>query len=184
VFGIKLQPGVAHLLTSAPVAALDGLGEPAAGVLAGVPALTASLLAADGTRARIAVAETFLRDAGIEPTRDLRLVQRAVRALATDPAVRRVRDVARRLGVSERTLQRLCAEHLGVSPGWVLRRGRLHAAAERLIQAAGSGREALADVAVEFGYADQAHLARDFRRVLGAPPSVWMAGLVTDHPVE
>ena len=79
--------------------------------------------------------------------------------------------------MTQRTLQRLFAEYVGVSPGWVLRRGRLHAAAERVIHLAASGpEESLAAVAAEFGYADQAHFSRDFRRVLGTAPGDWAIG--------
>jgi len=33
----------------------------------------------------------------------------------------------------------------------------------------------LADLAVECGYFDQAHLAREFRALAGCPPSQWIA---------
>jgi AraC-like DNA-binding protein len=65
----------------------------------------------------------------------------------------------------------------------VLRRGRLHAAAERVIQVAATGSDGTwADVAAEFGYADQAHFVRDFHRVLGVTPAGWAAALLTEAP--
>jgi AraC-like DNA-binding protein len=128
------------------------------------------------------VTESYLRRLGLAPTAELEIVQRAVQALVTDPQIRRVGDAAARLSVSERTLQRLFAEFLGLTPGWVLRRGRLHAAAERLIQLAAGEPEPLADVAAEFGYADQAHLTKDFTKIIGLPPSSWLADLVSEHP--
>lgn len=181
VFGIKLRPGVAHLITDTPIRALDGLGQPAEGVVPGAAALTEALITAGTTPARIAVAEAYLRGLELEPTPELIMVQEAVTSLTTDPRVRRVSDLSARLGVSDRTLQRLFAGHLGVTPGWVLRRGRLHKAAERLIQVASGGSDALAEIAAEFGYADQAHLTHDFRRILGLPPSSWLSQLVTEH---
>ena len=36
------------------------------------------------------------------------------------------------------------------------------------------GRRPLAEVAVVCGYADQAHLARDWAELAGCPPSVWV----------
>ena len=35
--------------------------------------------------------------------------------------------------------------------------------------------EAWGVLAAEYGYYDQAHLARDFRDLAGCPPSVWLA---------
>jgi transcriptional regulator GlxA family with amidase domain len=95
-----------------------------------------------------------------------------------------VADAAARLSVSERTLQRLFADYLGLTPGWVLRRGRLHAAAERLIQLAAGDPAPLAAVAVEFGYTDQAHLTNDFTSLIGVPPRTWLAELVSEHPAD
>lgn len=46
--------------------------------------------------------------------------------------------------------------------------------------AAGRGR-GYADVAAEFGYADQAHFIHEFRRILGAAPSTWAAHPVQEH---
>ena len=60
------------------------------------------------------------------------------------------------------------AEYVGVSPKWVMRRARLHEAALR----ADSGVEVdWAALAADLGYADQAHLSRDFTATLGVPPS-------------
>lgn len=180
VFGIKLAPGVAHLLTQVPIRSLDGLGQPAVGIVDGAEALQQDWLAAESTAERISIGEDFLRSRRLTPNRELLLVQDAVRSLVEDPELRRVSDLTGRIGVSERTLQRLFADYLGVTPGWVLRRGRLHAAAERLTQLAFGGRDALADVAAEFGYADQSHLTNDFTKIIGIPPGTWLAELTAE----
>ncbi|WP_195909073.1 helix-turn-helix domain-containing protein [Microlunatus sp. Gsoil 973] len=109
------------------------------------------------------------------------MVQRAVDLLVADAGVKRVADATRRLQISDRSLQRLFADYLGLTPGWVLRRGRLHAAAERLVTLAGRHSEPLAELAAEFGYADQAHLTNDFRRFIGMPPGNWLVALVREH---
>lgn len=59
-------------------------------------------------------------------------------------------------------------DHVGVGPKWVIRRYRLHEVTE-LMAAGGSVR--WAEVAAELGYADQAHLSRDFTRMFGEPPT-------------
>ncbi|SDT01563.1 AraC family transcriptional regulator [Microlunatus soli] len=192
-FGIKLRPGVARLLTDVAITELSGNGQPADAVWSAALRPTGrelqdALAAAPTDADRITAAESFF--AAIDgPSERLTTVQHGVRALIGDPAVRRVTDVTTRLGVSERTLQRLFGEYLGLSPGWVLRRGRLHAAAERLIQlaaaaGAGSGRRAvLAEVAAEYGYADQAHLTGDFTKIIRMPPNSWLNTLIAEHAI-
>lgn len=72
-----------------------------------------------------------------------------------------------------RRLQRLFAEYAGVSPKWVMRRARLHEAAER------AGRGAHVDwaaLSADLGYADQAHLTWDFTATIGVPPARYACG--------
>jgi AraC-like DNA-binding protein len=76
--------------------------------------------------------------------------------------------LAREVGMSVRTMQRLFREYVGVSPKWVIRRYRLQEAAWRLAQ---GGNEPLSELAAALGYFDQAHLARDFTQLFGCPPS-------------
>lgn len=90
----------------------------------------------------------------------------------TDPAVLRVSDAARRLGISVRTMQRLANKYVGLPPAAMIRRRRLQEAALRLREEPGTD---LAAVAADLGYADHAHLSRDFRDVLGFTPSSYHA---------
>ncbi len=75
-------------------------------------------------------------------------------------------------GLSVRSLQRLFAGYVGVSPKWVMRRARLHEAAAR---ADGGEPVDWAALARDLGYADQAHLTRDFAATIGVPPSRYAA---------
>ncbi|MFD7989857.1 helix-turn-helix domain-containing protein, partial [Kitasatospora indigofera] len=109
------------------------------------------------------------RRPGAPPPRAAPRQAEAVLALITDtPALVRVDQVAAVAGISVRGLQRLFAEYVGAGPKWVLRRARLHEAAARAEQGTGVDWAALA---ADLGYADQAHLVRDFTAVVGAPPA-------------
>lgn len=125
---------------------------------------------ADGVAAAIAAVERFLADRmpGPDPTFDL--VQDVVRDMLRRAPDVRVATIARDHGVSERTLQRAFRTHVGVGPKWVLRRYRLHTAAERI---GAEGADDLAGLAYELGYADQAHFANDFRRAIGLQPTAY-----------
>ncbi len=76
--------------------------------------------------------------------------------------------LARELGMNVRRLQRLFAEYVGIGPKWVIRRYRLREVTERLANGAEPNWAALA---VELGYADQAHFARDFKDMFGESPT-------------
>jgi AraC-like DNA-binding protein len=90
-----------------------------------------------------------------------------VRLVDAEPGIRRVEDLAARLATTPRSLQRFCAEWIGVGPKELVRWARLHEAAGR----AAAGPVDWAALAAELGYADQAHLVRDFTRVVGEPPA-------------
>jgi AraC-like DNA-binding protein len=77
------------------------------------------------------------------------------------------RDLAADLGLSERTVRRRCHELLGYGPktfARILRFQRFIARAQR------AERVSLAALASLCGYADQAHLSREVRRLSGLTP--------------
>ena len=108
------------------------------------------------------------------PERDRMAEQAAalVSRITDDPGLRRVDELSAASGMTARSLQRLFADYVGVSPKWVMRRARLHEAAER----ADSGDPIdWAELAADLGYADQAHLTRDFTSTLGISPTRYAA---------
>ncbi|MCF6317234.1 MAG: helix-turn-helix transcriptional regulator [Marinosulfonomonas sp.] len=76
-----------------------------------------------------------------------------------------VAQAAADLGVQARSLQRLLKQQTGRSPVFWLRLARVRRAASRL-----TGQQNLAELAYDMGYADQAHMTREFRYWLGATP--------------
>ena len=75
-----------------------------------------------------------------------------------------VDEMSRGSGMSPRTLQRWFARHVGLPPRRYLRLLRFHKAFEQV-----PAQPSLADHAAAQGYADQAHMARDFRAMAGVP---------------
>lgn len=107
------------------------------------------------------------------PTAEARLAGAMMDLLLGDASVLRLDDAAARLAVSARTLQRLAHRAVGLPPVAVIRRRRLQEAAQRVRTEPGVP---LAQVAADAGYADQAHLASDFRTVLGLTASAYRSG--------
>ncbi len=88
----------------------------------------------------------------------------ALTVLAT-PEVK-INNCAKFLGQTQRTLQRLVAKHTGQTPVFWRQLARARLAAKALFRAAN-----VAEIAYTFGYADQAHMARDMQTWFGYRPS-------------
>jgi AraC-like DNA-binding protein len=91
-----------------------------------------------------------------------------VRAMLEDRSITRVDQVAARFGLSPKTLQRWFQDFVGLGPKALIRRYRLHDAADRLAEDPGAD---LARLAAELGWSDQAHFTHDFKDVIGSPPA-------------
>lgn len=88
----------------------------------------------------------------------------ALTVLAT-PDIK-INNGAKFLGQTQRTLQRLVAKHTGQPPVFWRQLARARRTAKALFRAAN-----VAEIAYTFGYADQAHLARDMQTWFGYRPS-------------
>lgn len=159
----------AQLTLSEAIPGLDG------------PALVTDVCGRDDNTERVAVLRTALAE--LVARRDPALVAEAreVAAIAAiaehDRSVMRLAQLADAAGCSVRTLQRLFDHHVGISPSFVIRRWRIIEAAEaaRAAHDLDEAWQGWATVANELGYADQAHLTRDFRRHLGTSPSTYLS---------
>lgn len=175
VFGIKFRPGAFRPFAGGPVGDLADRTVPAADVFGpAVTALGEQVLALDDLAEMAALADAFLRPVAPRAAADPRVAEVAalVERITADPRLFRVDELAGELGMPVRRLQRLFAEYVGASPKFVLRRARLHEAAARAESGAGIDWAALA---ADLGYADQAHLTRDFTASVGAPPARYAA---------
>lgn len=93
------------------------------------------------------------------------LVAEAVEAITRQPRPR-VSELASRLGVSERTLSRRFGQAVGLAPASYRRVARFR----RLLLLPGDD-AGWARRAAQLGYADQAHLVREFRAMTGTTPA-------------
>ncbi|MEU6255402.1 helix-turn-helix domain-containing protein [Streptomyces sp. NPDC047043] len=124
--------------------------------------------------ARVAALDAFLLSLSPRPDPQADLAMALVDRIRTDRTIRRAGDFARTEGMSVRVLQRLFAGYVGVGPKWVILRYRIHEALER----AETDRDVdWAALAADLGYADQAHLARDFTATVGVPPTAYAAAV-------
>ncbi|WP_091231411.1 helix-turn-helix domain-containing protein [Microbacterium sp. 3J1] len=167
--GAMLRPAAVAVLSSAPSALVDGEEQIDAPELATAVGDAMSGRGAYREQAVAVFSEWLaLRVGAIGDA--ARQANTLVDVLMGDDAADTVEEAARRLAVSTRTLQRLAHRHVGVPPAAMIRRRRLQEAAERLRS---DPTIDLAQLAAESGYADHAHLTRDFRSILGLTPRAY-----------
>lgn len=81
----------------------------------------------------------------------------------------RVADMAAQTSLPVRTLRSHLMQYVGLSPKRVIRIERLH----RALISSRDRSLAWAEVAAIAGFADQAHMSREFRDLLGESPTAW-----------
>jgi AraC-like DNA-binding protein len=168
VFGVKFRPGAFLPFLGRPVADITDAVLPAEQLWGpSASGLAVEMAAAPRVERLIALVEGFLRERWPEPDPQVELVGRIVGALLHERGIGRVEDVCALFDIPPRTLQRLFARYVGVSPKWVLRRYRLHEAAAALAQ---EQHRPWAEVAADLGYFDQSHFIRDFTAAIGLTP--------------
>ncbi|MFE7838477.1 DUF6597 domain-containing transcriptional factor [Streptomyces sp. NPDC057474] len=139
----------------------------------------AAILAPDDEDARVAALDAFLTGLAPRPDPQAHLAMALVDRIRTDRTIRRVTDFARAEGMSVRLLQRLFSAYVGVGPKWVILRYRIHEALERAETDRAIDWAALA---ADLGYADQAHLVRDFTATVGVPPTAYAEAVSVPSP--
>jgi AraC-like DNA-binding protein len=171
VFATKFRPGGFHPFAGVPVSTLTDRVMTLRDVFgAKGDAVERAVLAERDDASRMAVVEDFLRECRPEPDDNVTRVADIVYAVAGDREILKVEDLVDRYAMNQRTLQRLFAKYVGVSPKWVIQRYRLHEAAERLASGAPISQS---DLALDLGYTDQAHFAHDFKTVVGTSPAAY-----------
>ncbi len=156
--GVRLRPGTAGAVLGLPASELRDVSPDAAEVLGrdAVAVLLEELAA--GSDPHVSLLRAVRLRAVREPDK---LVRAAIVALGRPNA--RVAPVAAELGVSARQLHRRVVDAVGYGPKMLQRVLRF-----RRLQALGPA--PLAELALDAGYADQAHMTAEVTRLAGVSP--------------
>jgi len=167
--GIVLRPGAFEPVGGTPAHALGGrhVGLETVWRPADLREIQETLEAANSLEARLALAERFLLrhwrgQAAIDP-----LVEYALERFRHGPAVR---GVVRDSGYSHRHFSRRFQNAVGVTPKAWCRLQRFNRVLDHI---AGYPGDALADIAAAQGFADQAHMVREFAGFAGVTPGAY-----------
>jgi AraC-like DNA-binding protein len=169
VFGVKFRAGGFRPFLGDAVSTLADRVVPARKIFGKeVDELRAGLLSSAKESEKLEVAGSFFLARLPEQDKTATLADQLVNRIFNEPDIKTVDDLVACAEMGKRSLQRIFNEYVGVSPKWVIRRYRLHEVMERLNLGA---QPDWAQLALELGYFDQAHLINDFKSILGYSPT-------------
>ncbi len=171
---LKLNPLGAYELLGVPMSELSGRVVDLAELLGRAPVdrLLDGLAATGDWAARLDLADRLLAERAADPTRPSPEVAWSWHRLVHSRGATRIGELAREVGWSHRHLIASFRRQVGLAPKTAARVIRFRALLGGLAEGA-----ALADLAYEHGYSDQAHLNRDFREFAGTTPNAYTAGV-------
>jgi AraC-like DNA-binding protein len=172
VVGVRFRPGGLAALVRGDASRWCDEVVPARSML---PPSTCALLAdaelAASPEAWMEVAEGALASMAPDgPDARYEQVLAIIGDMLDDRSLVTVAQVGARHGISVRTLQRLFTRFVGVGPKWVLGRYRMHDAVSELDDGYDGP---LTDLALRYGWYDQAHFTRDFTALVGVAPGAY-----------
>jgi AraC-like DNA-binding protein len=171
VFAAKFRPASFYGFFEKPLTSLTNRSmDPAKVFGAGFPELDANVLRASSPAGRLAHIESFLRDRLPPDDENVAFLNGLLSRIASDRTITRVVHLLPLGGGTVRRLQRLFSQYFGVGPKWVIARYRIHEALERVHD---NQVKDWVSLALDLGYADQAHFIRDFKALVGTTPLLY-----------
>jgi AraC-like DNA-binding protein len=169
VVATKFRPGGFRAFVDRPIASFSDRRWPLTSVFGpSVEGFDAEVLSHDDDVETVNVVESFLRSLSPAASDAIALAGQITARIADDRTITRVDQIAGQFAMTARQMQRLFREYVGVTPKWVIQRYRLIEGAERITTGAVSD---FASLALDLGYADQAHFTRDFKKIVGRAPA-------------
>ena len=174
IIGMRFRPGAFHAFWRGEMADLQDKVVPLPQVFdwADGPGI-ARILALDDDNA-IATLPALIRNKLPGPDETIALINEIIAEVETDEDLNTVAAVAAAYGKSERWLQQVFRDYLGIGLKWLLQRKRLLAAVEQIRD---SDEPDWIGIAYDLGYSSQQHFITDFRTVLGSTPVQYKKGL-------
>jgi AraC-like DNA-binding protein len=117
----------------------------------------------------------LVREKHPQPDINIELINEIINAIETDESLQTVAAVAKVFNRSERWLQQLFQDYIGIGLKWLLQRHRLLAAAEQIRN---TDQPSWTEIAYELGYSSQQHFITDFKQALGKTPLQYKKDLI------
>jgi AraC-like DNA-binding protein len=169
VFGVKFKPGGFRPFLKGSVSSLGDRKIPAKRIFGkAVLDLKKILTSSCANEEKMEAASAFFRERKPRPDKTIAIADELVKGIFEKRDIKTVNDLAERARIGKRSIQRIFKNYVGVSPKWVILRYRLHEVIEQLNSLRTPD---WAQLALELGYFDQAHLINDFKSMVGCTPT-------------
>jgi AraC-like DNA-binding protein len=168
IVGARFRPGAFHAFWPGALAELQNQ---VADLQQAFPQADAAYLARVSSlddEAAIVALTALLRTREPQPDPNIELINQIIAAIETADGPQTVAALASEFERSERWVQQLFRDYLGIGLKWLLQRHRLLAAAAQIRDTAKPDWTA---IAYDLGYASQAHFNTHFKKALGRTPT-------------
>jgi len=181
VFGVRLKPHTVKMLLKVPAVEITNHTLSIQEILGSEgQRLTDQIINASGTDERIRIIESFLAFRLLNGSKnDNQAVKHAIWRIRQSLGNIVLRDLSEECNVSERQLQRLFLQHVGVSPKFFARTVRINHVFDLLKI---SNDRLWHDIVFHCGYFDQSHFIKEFKEFSGVTPEVFFrsTSIITD----
>jgi AraC-like DNA-binding protein len=174
IVGIRYRPGAFHVFWDGPMVDLQDRIAALEQVFPQVDSAYIERLLMLDDQAIIGELQELLRAKQPQADANIDLINKIIADIETDEDVLTVTKVAKTLARSERWLQQLFQDYVGIGIKWLIQRRRLLAAAKQIRETAQPDWIA---IAYDLGYSNQQHFITDFKQVLGKTPLQYKKGL-------
>lgn len=159
-FGVRFRPGKAPFFIKERISDLTDAQIAVPSFLGLGPEEILETIGFAKRRTRLESALMLALSNGVDGT--MRSLSHAISVIDSRHGDVRVRDLATSCNLSERQLERLFLDRVGITPKLYSRIRRFRSVLNHLEDSIGQKRPKLADVAASYGYVDESHLVRDF----------------------
>lgn len=175
IIGARFHPGAFHALWDGRIADIQDKNVDIQRVFPEADGDYMEQLLSLDDQAVIDALAKMVRDKNPQPDPNIELISEIITATNNDGSLETVKAVAQRFHRSERWMQQLFQEYVGVGLKWMLQRNKLLEAAKRIRE---SENPDWAAIAYDVSYSSQQHFIADFKRVLGKTPLQYKKALV------
>ncbi|MCW7461405.1 AraC family transcriptional regulator [Leptospira limi] len=176
VFGIKFKPGGFYPVYLDKIAKLTNKRIPFISLfnLKEDIKMEAKLCKTTDDKSKIELFESWIQNKSLKKESEIEDLNHMIDAIKSNNSILSVEQISKAHSIQIRTLQRLFREYIGVSPKWIIQQFRMQEIAERLEK---DNSIHFADFANEFGFFDQAHFNRMFKKMIGLSPEKYLESL-------
>lgn len=167
IVGIRFLPGAFYALWGGDMARLQDEMLDLDAVFPGAHTKLTKGILEESDEVIVSRLTEFIRESNPRPNADIALIDSIISMIETGEAVT-VGDIAKSVHKSERWLQQLFQDHIGVGLKWLLQRHRLLDAAEVIRNS--SVIPNWSAIAYDLGYSSQQHFNTDFKKVMEKTP--------------